>query len=361
MGALPLGSLREQPDEEALTPLTPETKRRRFNSSLPTPNANGPITRSIASRMEGSASRSPYPMDPPPRPHSGTIVGPPNKTPGSLPPLQTTPIDSVKAMVMTIPFINKIKVISRISPPLSPPGPLSPPHQIRGTIIAIDGNDTATTEKLFRWLEQALRKTGEYAIRSFEAPLNHFERCDRPAAGRGDSEFFVEYLGEVLAWHRRTGEIIRHVTQLPAGGGGGGGERVSQPPPTTTTPSSSSSSSQPHPHPISLLPHYILTRSNTAASHIPINDRYAPVDHWQWMATLWRGCVGPDFTVYARADCPPDEFAKCPAVEMRPDAAAVVVRSLRGAATVWEDRVLRRLGFEVGEWVKGGEGWGGVR
>src|SRR5437762_2869577 len=53
MGALPLGSLREQPDEEALTPLTPDSKRRRYNNNNnPVPNISGPITRSIASRIE---------------------------------------------------------------------------------------------------------------------------------------------------------------------------------------------------------------------------------------------------------------------------------------------------------------------
>ncbi|KAH0553449.1 hypothetical protein GP486_006479, partial [Trichoglossum hirsutum] len=172
MGALPLGSLREQPEEEALTPLTPDSKRRRFNGN-PAPNISGPITRSIASRIEGTAGRSPYPMDPPPRPHVGSSTAS-SSTP-SLPPLQTTAGDSVKAMVMTIPYINKIKVISRVSPPLSPSGPLSPPHQVRGSIIAVDGNDTGVTDKLFRWLEETLQKGGEYAVKTFEAPSNPFE------------------------------------------------------------------------------------------------------------------------------------------------------------------------------------------
>ncbi|KAH0538574.1 hypothetical protein GP486_008768, partial [Trichoglossum hirsutum] len=110
MGTLPLGSLREQPEEEALTPLTPDPKRRRFNRN-PAPNTTSPIFRSIASRIEGTAGQSPYPMGPPPRPHAGSSASSSttfSSTP-SLPPLQTMAGDSVKAMVMTIPYINKIK------------------------------------------------------------------------------------------------------------------------------------------------------------------------------------------------------------------------------------------------------------
>ncbi|KAI9768570.1 MAG: hypothetical protein M1840_004767 [Geoglossum simile] len=362
MGALPLGSLREQPDEEALTPLTPETKRRRFNSNPPTPNNSGPITRSIANRMEGTTTRTPYPMDPPPRPRGGAIADPTTPPITSLPPLKTTTSDSVTAMVMTIPFINKIKVISRISPPLSSPSSLSPPFQIRGAIIAVDGNEPSTTDKLFRWLEETLRKSGEYAVKSFEAPLNRFERYGSLKAqdqlGPGDNQYFVEYLGEIVEWHRRSEEIVRHATHVPEEKE----EKEKDSPSQQQLPDPQQQQQQtpPQRHPISLIPHYILTRSNTAASHIPINDRYAPIDHWQWMATLWRGCVGPDITIYAKDDCTPDEMASWGAVEMRTDAGAVIVRRLK-SEPVWPDRALRRLGFEVGEWVRGGEGWGGPK
>lgn len=49
--------------------------------------------------------------------------------------------------------------------------------------------------------------------------------------------------------------------------------------------------------PVALLPSYQLTTSDTAALHIPLQDAYAPIDNWQWAATLWRGCVGPDLTI----------------------------------------------------------------
>lgn len=51
------------------------------------------------------------------------------------------------------------------------------------------------------------------------------------------------------------------------------------------------------PIPIALVPHYQLTTVDSAAITLPINDSYSPLAHWQWLATLWRGCVGPDVSI----------------------------------------------------------------
>lgn len=49
--------------------------------------------------------------------------------------------------------------------------------------------------------------------------------------------------------------------------------------------------------PIALVPHYQLSTVDASAIAMPIIDSYAPLAHWQWLATLWRGCVGPDVSV----------------------------------------------------------------
>jgi HMG box factor len=58
--------------------------------------------------------------------------------------------------------------------------------------------------------------------------------------------------------------------------------------------------------PIALIPRYQVTTTDAFACSIPINDAYAPFDHWLWMASIWRACIGPDITVYIR-DSSPDE------------------------------------------------------
>ena len=76
------------------------------------------------------------------------------------------------------------------------------------------------------------------------------------------------------------------------------------------------------------------------------------------MATLWRGIVGPDITVIVKDAASADnkEDAGRPGgagtgVEVRlADARAILVRS--GDSGV-PDGALRRVGFEVGEWVRG--------
>lgn len=125
--------------------------------------------------------------------------------------------------------------------------------------------------------------------------------------------------------------------------------------PTATAPSNTSTSK-----PLLLIPNYSLHASNAFALRIPIgpSDPYSPHDHWQWTATQWRGIIGPDLTIYVRdaqavMESAPVEVGH---VDGRADVGVItVVRKVRGEGGEGdvEPSVLRRLGFEVGEWVMG--------
>ena len=73
------------------------------------------------------------------------------------------------------------------------------------------------------------------------------------------------------------------------------------------------------------------------------------------MATLWRGIVGPDLTIYVKK-VDKGELEVKGGVEMRlePDMKAIIVRVLEGERM--EEKTARRLGFEVGEFVRSMEG-----
>lgn len=89
------------------------------------------------------------------------------------------------------------------------------------------------------------------------------------------------------------------------------------------------------------------------------------------MATLWRGIIGPDLTVYVKSVSNDrddrEELQRNGAVEVRTDCRGIVVRVERkeglglgigmGAGmemhTGVEEKVLRRVGFEVLEFVRG--------
>ncbi len=102
------------------------------------------------------------------------------------------------------------------------------------------------------------------------------------------------------------------------------------------------------------------------------------MDHWQWGATLWRNVIGADVTVAVQSPASlavssENNDLQTPkaeggaekkktlstggggsGVEVRlDDARAVVVRGGEGGGV--QEGGLRRVGFEIAEWVRG---WG---
>ena len=378
-------------------------------------------------------------MEPPPRPSpamhqfSNMSLNSPYDESLRLPPLQTqgnhfgsipgrmdgqqradSQARSVEAMVMTIPYINKIKVLSKISPPLAPPGPTSPVQNVRGAVIAVEGADYGLVAEVGSFIQEYMSKEPECLVRTWPAAAENTKNSNGKAEMTGmdppqmditsQNSSYVAYLSAIQTWHERSSDIVKFITTLPSSSAAPvhSSPTVSPttiPPepnfPFTTPPTPPNTNPQPTTAispliPIALLPRgYSLTLSDTFASSIPINDAYAPVDHWQWMATLWRGIVGPDLTIYVKALDVGDreaveELGRFGGVECRWDVGAVVVRvgvpgsenggtggrdggpagagkdGANGGVVRVEEKTLRRLGFEVLEWVRGGIG-GGAR
>jgi hypothetical protein len=67
------------------------------------------------------------------------------------------------------------------------------------------------------------------------------------------------------------------------------------------------------------------------------------------MATLWRGIVGPDLTIFVNK-VGRDEMNKMGGVEIRGDCTAIIVRVVEGCKM--DEKTARRLGFEVVEFVR---------
>ncbi|KAK3489731.1 hypothetical protein B0T13DRAFT_497598 [Neurospora crassa] len=186
---------------------------------------------------------------------------------------------------------------------------------------------------------------------------------------------FPRYLDLMLSWHLKASELTKFVTTpyfSPSS------SSSSSSPSRSSSPSHSPSfTSQNLPKlPIALLPlGYSLTYSDRFACTIPIADAYAPVDHWQWMATLWRGIVGPDLTVYVKPVTEEETVVEGWApvgVEVKGErliVVRVVVPSGWGGqkeavAELLSGEAEKQLAYEVGEWVRAGafgvQGRGGV-
>ena len=312
--------------------------------------------------------------------------------------LRESQAKSIEAMVMSISYLNKLKVLEKISPPLAAPGPGSPAIETRGPVIAVEGPHAALLKQVATVVERTLAGSGECAVRvwSSGAAASRLALDDGhqdtitaivPGSGGGSSRSgsisstgslatnpFGAYLQTIMEWHAKSGEMVRYVTTRPPSARGSTasasseGQKSEASVSSAETSASERSSALPHyvassslhgtestqrppKTPVALVPSgFSLTISDRFASTVPIADSYAPVDHWQWMATLWRGIVGPDLVLYVRV-AGEEEMSQAQAVELK-SPGVMLVRV--GEGTGLSEKTERRLGFEVLEWVRCG-------
>lgn len=239
----------------------------------------------------------------------------------TLPPLRT--ID--RAAQHNNPLWRLVN-IGKVAPPLKKPAGVEAPFPVRGTAIAIEGDSDMAVASVASWLQGFLNRSEECAVKSAKG-------VDVPEPEKQVT--ITDYLTMISQWHKKA-EEMKHYLTTPVKAEDDAGNI-----PNKTV------------LPVILIPHYQLYGASEWASRIPISDAYGPSDHWSWMATLWRGVLGPDVTIYVR-DAGPDEMAKEKSIEVQEAARCIVVRREKGAAADGgiEDRSLRRLGFEVGEWIR---------
>lgn len=262
----------------------------------------------------------------------------------------------VEAMIMTIPFMNKIKVLHKIAPPLRAPGIASPTPDIRGAVVAIEGSDKSLLADIGEFITEYLNKDASCAVQTWtgskpstksgtpptaDTEMADAERSSKSPHSQDESpnDPFVDYLAIISSWHTKSQEISKYIITPPP---------IPNNPPLNQVLSSSSVKPKDHKPkilPIALLPAgFSLTTSDDFARRVPITDEYAPVDHWQWMATLWRGIIGPDVTIYTtRAD--KMEIESLGTVQVNRENFSVVLRVPETGKM--DETTARRLGFEV--------------
>ncbi|KAM0707242.1 hypothetical protein Q7P35_006573 [Cladosporium inversicolor] len=303
---------------------------------------------------------------------------------------------SVDEVIMSMPFEAKLGILRKIAPPraLKKRAP-------RGPLIAIEGDNAEAVERLAKWLSETLRKDSELTVKLLDGP-------DIAPKGNRD-EAMAEYHVLVAHWLGKSKTIMSDLeyniagtpdtakankmdtsavnTPTPASGSREVGENYDNeegtPPkhsssnntmqidsanPTAASspkktnsitdimdvddnnPTGATTTTKPTAKPIAIVPLFSLHASNTFACRIPLIDTYAPNDHWSWNATQWRGVVGADLTIYLK-----DGEEKGKMVEQSEEERLFVVR--RGADADVDGSTLRRVGFEVVEWVRAfGEG-----
>jgi hypothetical protein len=122
-------------------------------------------------------------------------------------------------MIMSIPVLNKIKVLSQISSPLPAPGLTSPKPEVRGAIIAIDGMDATTVNSMTNSLAEQLEKEGKFAVKIFGGPdpYANIRQVRNGAAGRHSSMTADAYLSMLSEWHKINKEMVDYISTRPDG------------------------------------------------------------------------------------------------------------------------------------------------
>ena len=281
---------------------------------------------------------------------------------------------SLPEAIMSIPFQHKIGILRRITPPLPSSGQRS-----RAMVIAVEGDSAAAAKNLTDWLEEWLGRERDMIVKVIDGP--------QPSqVGEDGTLEAADLFQAVIKWHARNKEIMELVQQgsgrrkdsaRSVSGVTSGGQVVDEEQTVHATETSNSAmeidshgtEDSCSARVVILLRTYTLTASNFFASGIPIQDVYRPDDHWQWTATMWRSILGPDLTIYIRdvegtgSATARDEGGKGGVEiveEAKMNSKFMAIRRTyagdgghdKGGLDGVEAGTLRRLGFEVGEWVR---------
>jgi hypothetical protein len=295
-----------------------------------------------------------------------------------------SPPRSFEAQVMTLPFKRKLEVLARVCRPAPTVG-LDSPHasETRGAFVAVEGHDTKMVQAVGAAVEKGLKAAEDLAVKVWRGDISSRDELKKEntpesvSDGGGSSpvkeSFPTNCFQTMLDWQQKASQISRYITTRPGSSDGESIDKgdddeataaaVAPPPPsaaaTATVASAASAQTPPqsadatsHKVPVALVKDgFSLTVSDRLACTSAISDTYQIQDHWQWMASLWRGTVCPDLVVYAKPSGE-DEVGSLGAVEFNRRMGLIVVRMAWGKPL--EEATERRISFEVLEWVREG-------
>ncbi|KAK7397811.1 slightly ste11-like protein [Neonectria punicea] len=261
---------------------------------------------------------------------------------------------SVEATIMSVSFVRKMTVLGRICQPVSKVR--GSEVDTRGPVIAVEGPKSRILQQVGQAVEKALMESKQFNLKTWanhsiqeldDGDIFDHEREGEPSESHGR---YVSHLRTMMLWHEKSQEIEQHIAHID----GPKPDEAGEIPRRGSAESSSSLDSHGKPTssnvPVALLKEgYSLTVSDMLACNVPITDAYGPIDHWQWLATLWRGVVGPDLVVYVKPSMD-EEIAKHGTVHVQKRPGLVLVRIPVGSNL--DEATERRVGFEVVEWVR---------
>ncbi|KAI1766848.1 hypothetical protein GGR53DRAFT_181320 [Hypoxylon sp. FL1150] len=284
------------------------------------------------------------------------------------------------------PFLYRFDILQQVTQPL----PFQP-FRTRGPFIAVETHDSELSRQVARVVRNALAESsdaaggGRYAVKIWEDETarsaaaqmrmpEEWKGLDEllgPGAGAGvdlDDRQLMVYKARMLKWDLQSLMIERYITGQDKGssttataaaaaattkgeeGGGGDDNDGGAAKPNTRLPVAIVADG------------WSLTISERYADLLRVKDAYSARDHWQWLATLWRGNLGADLTIHvARV---PEADISCYTKLVSPSVMMLYVPSKNPDEPAATDQpkldetlrgpMERRLAFEVEEWVRRG-------
>ena len=256
-------------------------------------------------------------------------------------------------------------MLSKICQLVPTPGRRNPRGEVRGAVIAVEGANASLVDEIGHSLEKGMVACGEVSLKTWSNDSGHpSENMDEghkeAGAKNSDDTLFKSYTDTVLSWRQKSRDIKSHVTggcdnDAASGKDTERNTRIAEAQSTEacTPPEEDRSPTAAAKTPVALVKGgYSLTLSDAYASAMPTSDKYSPLDHWHWMASMWRATVCPDLVVYVRNNDKDDEFSQPGAVDVSRRMGLIVVKVAAGKAL--DEATERRMAFEVMEWLREG-------
>ncbi|EFY86728.1 HMG box transcription factor [Metarhizium acridum CQMa 102] len=273
---------------------------------------------------------------------------------------------SQEAIAMNKPNLSqKLGLLSTITRVLPPEGQHGPHRDKRGVFIAVEGNASkGLIDEVGVSVEKALAAGGDVALKVWSNEADLVEGGSSKTSAETDrgndsaclDSLLSEYFATILSWRQRSRQIAYHVTGGRAGANIQGQDqdkdlKVVQAPSTEvcTPPDDGRRPTAVPKMPVALVKGgFSLTISDQYASAMTMSDRYSPVDHWQWTASLWRGTASPDLVVHIQESN--DDASKPGVVDISRNMGLISVRVSAGQGL--DEATERRMAFEVMEWMR---------
>lgn len=258
----------------------------------------------------------------------------------------------IAEVIMAMPLLHKINILRQMDLPVKS-GPC------RAAIVAIEGDDADAARDLADWLGEFLGRDGEIDVSVMDGPKvprqDVLKKSDLFDCVREWDDKSIEIRSMAQDLGRRHSEQIMFSETTHVQHGSRKSSDDSSDTVDIDTPSIPVQRK-----PVLLLRTHTLTATNMFSCRIPVTGAYGAEDHWRWTACIWRDVVAADMTVYLR-DVAAKDSRESGSVDVMGDKRVMVVSRVRGSDERSEKAIvagiepgaLRRLGFEVGEWVRG--------